>query len=148
MRSLKSLMVLLCGFSLLGLLGLVAPGCSSLDGRNQVVVDIAVTQGVARFVDAGASPAEKAQRREDLTSALSVARQFIKTEDFSTSANWTEDFVRLMDWDSLSVPDQVLISQLLTLLRDEIDLRTANNDGVKVYLARVIDLAIATAGRS
>lgn len=147
MNSLKSLMIVLCATSLAGLFVLTAPGCESTKTHNDVLVDIAVTQGVVRYVEAGATAVEDAERRERLIAALSVARQFIGSDSPALGNDWADQFVKLMDWDAISVPDQVLISQVLTLVQQEIESRTANEIEVKVSLARLIDVAINTAGR-
>lgn len=147
MKSLQSLMIVLCAASLAGLFVLTAPGCESTKTRNDVLVDIAVSQGVIRYVEAGATAVEDADRRERLITALSVARQFVGADSPALGSNWADEFVKLMDWDALSVPDQILISQVLTLVQQEIESRTANEVDVKVSLARLIDVAINTAGR-
>lgn len=145
MINVKRLMIAICASSVAVLCLLVAVGCQHSNPRNDVLVDIAVSQGVIRFVEAGATPADDAKRREDLIAALSVARQFVSRDKAVSSVNWAEEFVRLMNWDSLSVPDQILLAQVLELVRSELELRTADDAELKVYLGRVIDVAIHTA---
>lgn len=140
-------MIVLCATSLAGLFLLTSPGCESPQARNDVLIDIAVSQGVIRYVDAGATDAEDAERRERLIAALSVARQFVSADAAPVGNDWADQFVKLMDWDALSVPDQILLSQVLTLVQQEIELRTANELEVKVSLSRLINVAIDTAGR-
>ncbi len=146
MINLKRLMIAICASSVAVLCLLVAVGCQHSNPRNDLLVDIAVSQGVIRFVEAGATPADDAKRREDLISALSVARQFVGSDAPVSSVNWADEFVRLMDWDSLAVPDQILLAQVLALVRSELELRTTDDAELKVYLGRVIDVAIDTAG--
>lgn len=145
MKSLSSLAVMLGALALAGLVLALLPGCESVKARNDFIVDVAVSQGVARYVSAASSAAEAVERRESLIAALSVARQFVSGDEPLSVSNWPDDFIRLMDWDSLSVPDQILIGQLLEMIRQEIDIRAAGDDQVKIYLGRVIDVAINTA---
>lgn len=145
MINLKRLMIAVCVSSVAVLCLLVAVGCQHSNPRNDLLVDIAVSQGVIRFVEAGATPADDAKRREDLIAALSVARQFVSRDEAVSSVNWADEFVRLMDWDSLAVPDQTLLAQVLELVRSELELRTADGAELKVYLGRVIDVAIHAA---
>lgn len=147
MKTLNSLMVMLCALSFAGLALLVMPGCETVKTQNDFIVDVAVSQGVARYVSAGASVEDRVSRREDLIAALSVARQFVASDEPVMVSDWADEFIRLMDWDSLSVTDQILISQVLELVRQEIELRSAGDEQVKVYLGRVIDVAINTASR-
>lgn len=146
MKNVIELMKVLCAFSLAGLCLLVLPACESVSARNDLLVDIGVTQGVIRYVEAGSTPAADAQRRESLITALSVARQFVQSDEYFDSLNWADGFVRLMDWDSLSVADQVLLSQVIDLVRQEIAGRIGDAE-VRIYLGRVIDVAINTASK-
>lgn len=147
MKSLKSLMIALCAASLMGLFVITAPGCQSTSARNDLLIDIAVSQGVIRYIEAGSTPMENAARRERLIAALGVARQFVSSDTSPVGSDWANQFVMLMDWDALSVSDQVLISQVITLVQQEIELRTANEAELKVSLSRLIDVAINTAGQ-
>lgn len=139
------LLVAVCVGSLLTLLVVSMVGCSASNQRNDLLVDIAVSQGVVRFVEAGATAAEDAKRREDLIAALSVARQFVHTDQPVSADHWADQFILLMDWDALSVSDQMLLAQVLELVRVELERRTAGSDDVKIYLRRVVDVAINTA---
>ena len=145
MINLKRLMIALCASSLVVLFLLVSVGCQHSSPRNDLLVDIAVSQGVIRFIEAGATPAEDAERRDDLIAALSVARQFVDGDTPVSSINWTDEFIQLMDWESLSVNDQILLAQLLELVRSELDMRTSDAE-LELYLGRVIDVAIHSAG--
>lgn len=144
MINLKRLMIALCASSLVVLCLLVSVGCQHSSPRNDLLVDIAVSQGVIQFIEAGATPAEVADRRDDLVAALSVARQFVDGDTPVSSINWTDEFIQLMDWESLSVNDQILLAQLLELVRSELDMRTSDAE-LELYLGRVIDVAINTA---
>jgi hypothetical protein len=147
MKSLKSVLVLLCSFSLLGLFLAVAPGCGSVSSvaRNDLLVRVAVSQAVVRYVDAGESPAADIQRREDLILALGVARQFVQSDEPFDAATWVDGFIDLMDWGSLSLADQILITQVLELVKQEIDARFVGAEA-RIYLGYVIDTAINAAG--
>lgn len=145
MINLKRLMIALCASSLVVLCLLVSVGCQHSSPRNDLLVDIAVSQGVIRFIEAGATSAEDAERRDDLIAALSVARQFVDGDTPVSSINWTDEFIQLMDWESLSVNDQILLAQLLELVRSELDMRTSDAE-LELYLGRVIDVAIHSAG--
>lgn len=147
MNTLKHLMTGICLSSLVALCVLVLSGCQSVENRNAVLVDIAIGQGVARYIDAGATAIDDAKRRDELIAVLSVARQFIDSDVPVSSINWSDEFVRLMKWDSLDVGEQILLAQLVELVRKEIELRTGGNDEVEMYLGRFIDVAIDTAGR-
>lgn len=140
-------MVMLCAYSLLGLFLVTAHGCGSVSSvaRNDLLVRVAVSQAVMRHVAAGESPAADAQRREDLILALGVARQFVHSDEPFDSATWVDGFIELMDWDSLSVADQILIAQVLELVRQEIDARFDGAEA-RIYLGYVIDTAINAAG--
>lgn len=145
MRTVNSLMVMLCAFSLAGLLLVLLPGCEMLKRHNSFFVDIAVNQAVVRYLDSSADQADAIEKRERLISSLSVARQFVSTDSPVELGNWENDFIQLMNWDSLAIRDQILIRQVLSLIRQEIELRSAGHDEVKIYLGRVIDVAINTA---
>jgi len=147
MKRLTNLMLALCAASLAGLCLVVVPGCESTTARNDLLVDVAVSQGVIRYVEAGATAVEDADRRERLIAALGVARGFVSADAPALGDDWADQFVKLMDWDALSVPDQVLLTQVLTLVRQEIELRAVNDVEVKVSLARLIDVAINAAGK-
>ncbi len=144
MKGLNSLIVLLCAMALYGLLGAIV-GCGSVEARNDFIVDVAVSQGVARYVGAASSTADAVDRRESLIASLSVARQFVSGDEPVSAADWSDDFMLLMDWDSLSVPDQILVAQVLELIKQEIDARASGGVEVKIYLGRLIDVAITTA---
>lgn len=146
MKNIIELMKVLCAFSLVGLFLLMLPACEGVSDRNDLLVDIGVSQGVIRYVEAGSTPAADAQRRESLIAALSVARQFVQSDEYFSSLNWVDGFFRLMDWDSLSVADQILLSQVIDLVRQEIAGRVGDAE-VRVYLGRVIDVAINTASK-
>lgn len=145
MTLLRSLSVTLAAFALAGFMLASQLGCESTKARNDFIVDVAVSQGVARYVGAASSTADAVDRRERLISALSVARQFVSGDEPLAVSDWADDFIRLMDWDSLSVPDQILVAQVLELIRQEIEVRAAGDAEVKIYLGRLIDVAINTA---
>jgi hypothetical protein len=133
-------------FTLLGVLGLVSPGCTLVDnnGHADFAVQVAVTQGVVRFVEAGESPVARAYRKESLISALSIARVYVDSGEPLDVLNWSDEFIRLMDWDAVSVADQLLLMQLIGFVRIELDARVGDS-ATRIYLGRVIDLAINVA---
>lgn len=120
-------------------------GCASVnDDRNELLVQLAVSQGVARYIDAGVTDAEDELRRERVIEVLSVVRQFVVSDESFDPDTWSDEFVRLIDFDSLSAPDQMLVMQLLTLVRQEIDARVGDSD-VRIFLSGIVDVAIEAA---
>jgi hypothetical protein len=110
-----------------------------------LLVRVAVSQAIVRYVDAGESAAADIQRREDLILALGVARQFVQSDEPFDAATWVDGFIDLMDWGSLSLADQILITQVLELVKQEIDARFDGAEA-RIYLGYVIDTAITAAG--
>lgn len=146
MKDYLNFLLLVCVASLASFGVTALQGCESLRGHSDLLVDISVSQGVIRYVEAGATATESVQRREQLISALSVARKFVVSDEPFNASTWLGEFQSLMHWDALSVADRILLGHVLDLVRQEIDKR-AGDSAVRVYLNRVINVAIDTAAQ-
>lgn len=103
----------------------VQTGCSTIEriGDNPVVVRIAVSQAVLRYIDAGDTPEAVQDRRADVLSVMTQTLDFIDSGAQAPVDSVLQVFVSLVDWDRLSLADQYLAHETLVLVQEALHRR-------------------------
>jgi hypothetical protein len=124
-------------------------GCAVIEraGDNPLVVNIAVSQAVLRYIEAG-GPGEVYDRRDQVLSVMNQTLAYIDSGAQAQVDSVFEVFIRLVDWDSLSLADQYLAQQTLHLVSGSIQARVERGeiDGdAQVVLRSIVTTAISAA---
>lgn len=115
---------------------------------NPIVVDAATRQAVFRYIDAAETEAGKAARAQDII-------QRVRRVDARIEGNPSANVETLMsvissevEWDGLSIPDRMLVQDILTLVR--LNLENKQREGMLhpdalVGIRAILQTAVSTA---
>jgi hypothetical protein len=89
--------------------------------ENHVIVNIATSQVVSRFIDAGATDEDKQKRAIDFSDRANRVLEFIDGNPLTTVDGLLIIIDSAVDWEKLSYPDKILIGNIILLI--EVELR-------------------------
>ncbi len=96
-------------------------GCAQLSSlgdwanENPAVADIVIRQSVARYIGGGDTADDEAVRAESVTRVAALAESFLDGNPKATVDELLRVVDASIDWGSMSVPDRLLVEDLLTL---------------------------------
>ena len=142
---------------LLAFMIVLASGCTLLNtlgdyiDDNPVMVNIATSQVVSRYIEkAGSTVEAKQARAADFQLRVENVLLFVDSNPDITVDGLLATIDSSIDWKQLSVPDRILVSDIVALI--EIELRqyelqgpTFNNE-TKFTLRALLNVAIRSAG--
>jgi hypothetical protein len=105
-------------------------GCSVLDriDTNPVIVRIAVTQGVLRYIEAGEDRADIATRKNNLVSVLTNTLTMIDSGEHVGVAVVFEHFVESIRLHDMSVSDRLLAIEVLRMVQHSLNERIGRGE--------------------
>lgn len=95
------------------------PGCSTLEriGENQVFVRMAVTQATMRYIEAGDSAAEVADRKQEFISVMEYMLTLTDPTADATVDTIFRAFLQRVDWGSMTIADRALAIETVRLVQ-------------------------------
>ena len=131
---------------------LLLAGCAQIGAigdwvnENPMAADIVVRQSVARMIDASDDPAAKATR---VVEVLEVAAIYLDGNPTTTVAELLVAMNDAIRWDNMSVPDQLLVQDLLAIIQLDLTAKVGAGDlgaDADLGLRSMINTAKRTAG--
>lgn len=115
--------------------------------RNPIVADLAMEQAVARYISAGKTEQDWAQRAEAVSSRMALAERYLQGDPSATVAELVGVVEASIDWSSLSPGDRQLVRIIMRLAQEQLEQAVA--DGyASGYDTLAVRCLIETAGRT
>lgn len=94
-------------------------GCSAVEGlaNHPVVVRVAVTQAVLRYIDQGDSAEEMMERKAGVLSSLSQTLAYIDSDVNATVDTIVDVFVSQVNFSAMPLADQLLARETIALVQ-------------------------------
>lgn len=114
-------------FAMIVLLLTTLTGCSVINSindyinENPVLVNIATNQTVVRYIEAAETVDKKRARAEDFERRANKVLSFIDGNPETTVDGLLSIIDSAVDWQGLSIPDRILVSDIIALI--EVELR-------------------------
>lgn len=95
------------------------PGCAVLErlDDNPVLVRIAVTQGVLRYIESGDGEAEIAERKQDVVAVMTQTLSLIDSGENIGVATVFDYFIDAIDLDGMTAADRHLAMETLSFVQ-------------------------------
>lgn len=139
-------LILVLGSALLIGCGVLERSADFVD-RNPIVADLAMEQAVARYISAGKTEQDWAQRAEAVSSRMALAERYLQGDPSATVAELVGVVEASIDWGSLSPGDRQLVRIIMRLAQEQLEQAVA--DGyASGYDTLAVRQLIETAGRT
>lgn len=136
-------------------ISLSVTGCSVVQSlgdyvnENPIFADIATRQAVGRYIAAGSSPEEQEARAVDVDKTVTKALIFLEGNPTATVDTLLAVVDTYIDWGSLSVPDRLLVQDILALVEAELrkheDEASGISDTARIAIRDLLETAISAA---
>lgn len=138
------------GFLSVVLFAAVAQGCSTFErlGDSPVVVRLAVSQAVLRYIESGDTAVDAEERRAEVLAVMSNTLGYIDVGASATVDNVVEVFVSQINLNSMTVADQLLARETILLVRNNLHRRVLDGElpaDTVLALRSIVQTAIDTA---
>jgi hypothetical protein len=96
--------------------------------KNDFVVNLAVSQGVMRYIDSGDTEQDKQNRQDGVIRLVDTMEQYIDGNPSAVVGTIFEVLIARINWDAMSDADQSLVRDIIGLV--ELKLEEKQQDGV------------------
>lgn len=142
----KAVLAVIVGAALLIGCGVLERSAEFVE-RNPIVADLAMEQAVARYISAGKTEQDWAQRAEAVSSRMALAERYLQGDPSATVAELVGVVEASIDWGSLSPGDRQLVRIIMRLAQEQLEQAVA--DGyASGYDTLAVRQLIETAGRT
>lgn len=132
----------------------VLTGCAAFEtlgdyiNENEVFTSIATRQAVARYIAAGDTLEAETRRAKQVEHRLEVIKEYVKGNPRATVDGLLAIVDSSIDWDGLQDADKLLVKDILTLLKGELDQykdKPELSENAQVAIIGLFDTAISAA---
>lgn len=106
-----AIFIMLCGCS----------GISNFVDKNPLIVDIAVRESVVRYIDQGETLELKKLRALKANAVLDKVKLFVDSGEEVKVSGIIAFTNSAIDWDSLSIPDKIIIQDILLIVQAKLN---------------------------
>ncbi len=117
------------------------PGCSFLQNvgdkinENQVLVSLATSQVVSRYIEAAGDISAQKSRAEDVQRRINKVLAYVDGNPATSVDALLIVIDQSISWEALSISDRVLVLEIVRLVKSEL-VRTQKNSSVDTVLIR------------
>lgn len=115
--------------------------------RNPIIADLAMEQAVARYISAGKTEQDWAQRAGSVASRMALAERYLQGDPSASIADLVGVVEASIDWGSLSLGDRQLVRVIMRLAQEHLEQAVIDGyaSGADTLAVRQL---IETAGRT
>ena len=113
--------------------------------ENQVLLSLATSQGVSRYIEAAGNVSAQERRAEDLQYRVNEVLVYVNGNPTTTVDQLLVVIDSVIDWEELSISDRILVVEIVRFVQSEL-IRTQNHEQVEtVAIRELLETAILIA---